>query len=46
MHRRLKGVGVDTELVIIEGGSHGVAGAAPQFTERANAFVREELLRR
>lgn len=45
MHQRLKSVGVKTELVIIEGGTHGVAGAGPQVTNRAGTFVREQLLR-
>ena len=45
LHERLKHVGVKTELVIIQGGNHGVAGAGPQVAERANAFVREQLLR-
>jgi acetyl esterase/lipase len=44
MHQRLKQVGVRTELVIIEGANHGVAGAGPRITERADAFVREQLL--
>lgn len=42
MNRRLKSVGVKTELVIIEGANHGVAGA-PQVGERATTFVREQL---
>ena len=45
MYERLKNAGVKTELVIIEGANHGVAGAGPQVTERANTFVREQLLR-
>jgi dipeptidyl aminopeptidase/acylaminoacyl peptidase len=45
MHERLKSVGVETELVIVQGANHGVAGAGPQVTERASAFVREQLLR-
>jgi acetyl esterase/lipase len=43
MHQRLQGVGVTAELVIIEGANHGVAGAGPQVTERADTFVREQL---
>jgi len=45
MYERLKSVGVKTELVIIEGANHGVAGAGPQVTKRARTFVREQLLR-
>jgi acetyl esterase/lipase len=45
LHERLKSVGVKTELVIIEGANHGVAGAGPQVTKRAGTFVREQLLR-
>jgi acetyl esterase/lipase len=44
MHEQLKRDGVKTELVIIEGANHGVAGAAPQVTKRAARFVREQLL--
>ena len=45
LHERLKSVGVKTELVIIEGANHGVAGAAPQVAKQAGTFVREQLLR-
>lgn len=45
MHERLKSVGVTTELVIIAGASHSVAGAGPQVSTRADRFVRERLLR-
>lgn len=45
MYERLKNVGVKTELVIVEGARHGVAGAGPKITQRAVAFVREQLLR-
>ena len=44
MHQRLKSTGVKTELVIIEGGTHGVAGAGPRVSKRADTFVREQLL--
>lgn len=43
LNKRLKSVGVKTELVIIEGADHGVAGAGPQVAERATTFVREQL---
>jgi acetyl esterase/lipase len=45
MHERLRSVGVKSELVVVEGANHGVAGAGPQVTERATAFVRNHLLR-
>jgi len=41
MNERLKSVGVISELVVIQGGSHGVAGAGPQVSGRATSFVRE-----
>ena len=44
LHQRLKSVGVKSELVIIAGANHGVAGAGPQVTERAETFVQERLL--
>lgn len=43
MHERLRSVGVKSELVVIPGVNHGVAGAGPQVTERPIAFVREQL---
>jgi acetyl esterase/lipase len=43
MNKRLKSVGVTSELVIIKGGSHAVAGAGPQVSLRATSFVRERL---
>jgi dipeptidyl aminopeptidase/acylaminoacyl peptidase len=44
LYDRLKSVGVKTELVIIEGANHGVAGAGPQVAKRARTFVREQLI--
>lgn len=44
-NERLKKVGVQTELVIIEGGNHGVAGAGPQVAKRATEFVRKNLVK-
>ncbi len=44
MNERLKSVGVTSELFVVEGANHGVAGAGPQVTERAAAFVRAQLL--
>jgi len=43
LHERLKSAGVKTELVVIPGANHGVAGAGPQVTERPIRFVREQL---
>ena len=45
LHERLKTAGVNTELVVIEGANHGVAGAASQVTKQAEKFVREQLAR-
>jgi acetyl esterase/lipase len=45
MHERLTNAGVKSELVIIEGADHGVAGANLQVAARAATFVREQLLR-
>jgi acetyl esterase/lipase len=44
LHERLKSAGVQSEIAVIEGANHGVAGAGPQVTARADAFVREQLL--
>ncbi len=44
MNQRLKKLGVQTELVIVEGGNHGVAGAGPQVSDRAAGFVRKQLV--
>ncbi len=41
---RLKNIGTKTELVVVDGGNHGVAGAAPQIAKRATAFVRGLLI--
>jgi acetyl esterase/lipase len=43
MHARLEGAGVDTELVVIPGANHGVAGAGAHVTARAGTFVRKQL---
>jgi acetyl esterase/lipase len=45
MHERLRSVGVKTELVVIEGANHGVAGAGPLVAAQAVSFVRERLRR-
>lgn len=44
MKKQLESVGVGTELVIIEGANHGVAGAGPDVAKGATKFVREKLL--
>lgn len=45
LDQRLKSLGAKSELVVVPDGSHGVAGATPQVSERAGAFVRELLKR-
>jgi len=45
LHERLKSAGVKTELVVIKGANHGVAGAGSQVTEQAEKFVGAQLLR-
>jgi len=43
LHRQLRAAGVVTELVVIPGGTHSVAGAAGTVSARANQFTREIL---
>ncbi len=43
MDQKLQEADVKSELLIIPGGNHGVAGAGPQVTDRATAFVKEYL---
>lgn len=43
MDERLKSVGVRSALVVVNGGNHSVAGAAPLVSGRAVSFVRERL---
>jgi acetyl esterase/lipase len=43
MNRRLKSVGVESELVVIEGANHSVAGASAKLAEPAKVFVRQKL---
>ncbi len=43
LHSKLEQIGVKTELVVIPGGNHGVAGAGPQVSQRAAEFVKEKL---
>ena len=44
LHNKLQTVGVTSELVVIPGGNHGVAGAGGQVTKQPTAFVRQYLL--
>lgn len=44
MLERLKAAGVQTELIVVPGANHGVAGAGPQVTEAATKFVKKYLL--
>lgn len=45
LHRKLEAAKVTSELVVIPGGNHSVAGARGQTATRATAFVRKYLLR-
>jgi acetyl esterase/lipase len=44
IQKRLKSVGVKTELINIERGNH-LSGASPEVFERARMFMREQLIR-
>lgn len=44
LDQSLKATGVDSELVVIRGGNHGVAGAGEQVSKRATEFVTRQLL--
>lgn len=44
LHEKLVGLGVPSELVVIPGGNHSVAGAGNQVSQQATEFVREHLL--
>ena len=44
LHSKLEAVGVHSELVVIPGGNHGVAGAGGPLAKRPTAFVRRYLL--
>jgi dipeptidyl aminopeptidase/acylaminoacyl peptidase len=41
---QLKATGVKSELVVIPGGNHGVAGAGDQVVKRTTEFVQQYLL--
>lgn len=45
MDDRLKEVNVQSELVVVPGANHGVAGAGPMVSPRAAAFVTEILVK-
>jgi acetyl esterase/lipase len=44
LHRKLEAIGVESELVIIPGGNHGVSGAGGETAKRPRAFVQRHLL--
>lgn len=44
LHKRLETIGVESELVVIPGGNHGVAGAGGETSNRATTFVQRHLL--
>lgn len=44
LHKKLQEIEVESELVVIPGGNHGVAGAGPGVTKRATEFVKTYLL--
>ncbi|MCA9034330.1 MAG: alpha/beta hydrolase [Planctomycetaceae bacterium] len=44
LHKALQAVGAPTEMVIIPGGNHGVAGAGPTVAAQATEFVKKHLL--
>jgi dipeptidyl aminopeptidase/acylaminoacyl peptidase len=44
LHEKLEALGVPSELVVIPGGNHSVAGAADRVAKRPAAFVRQYLL--
>ncbi len=44
LYEKLQSAGVKTELVVIPGGNHGVAGAGGQIAKRPTEFVRQYLL--
>lgn len=44
LHSKLESIGVMSQLVIIPGGNHGVAGAGEAVSKRATEFVTRHLL--
>jgi hypothetical protein len=44
LHEKLQSTGVETELVVIPGGNHGVAGAGGRVSKRPIEFVQQYLL--
>ncbi len=41
MDAKLKSLNLRSELVVVPGGNHGVAGAAPNVSQQADTFVKE-----
>ena len=41
LDKQLQAAGVESNLVVVKDGTHGVAGAGPAVTEKPEAFVRE-----
>ncbi|MCO8124645.1 alpha/beta hydrolase [Stieleria sp. TO1_6] len=46
LHEKLQSVGVESQLVVIPNGNHGVAGAGDQVSKQATAFVQQHLIDR
>lgn len=44
LHKKLESIGVSSQLVIVPGGRHNVAGAGAAVTKRPTAFVTKHLL--
>ncbi|MFT4560119.1 MAG: acetyl esterase/lipase [Porticoccaceae bacterium] len=44
LHKKLESLSVESELVVIPGGNHGVSGAGGATSKRATAFVKKHLL--
>ena len=44
LHEKLRAARIETELVVIKGGNHGVSGAGGQTAKRPTDFVRKHLL--
>lgn len=45
LHEKLELAGVETELVVVAGGNHGVAGAGNEVSKRPTEFVQQHLLK-
>lgn len=44
LHEKLKEVGAPSQLVVVTGGNHSVAGARDEVSQRATEFVRRHLM--